>query len=232
MSNGNQLLNTSLEFPAPLKGGLLNEMPINHNFLSPLNFRFILKRAPATEFFIQKINLPGFKLGVPQFPNPFVTIPEPGEHLAYNPLTITFKVDEDLKNYLEIHKWMQALGKPKNFEEYREVAVDVPQISGYGVKSDISLILMTNIKNPSFSINFVDAFPVLLGDIQFDTREEDIQYLTATATFKYTYYDIESLNIEVVEGVTQPPLPPQPNYALSPDNEQIVTEDGEFVVFQ
>jgi hypothetical protein len=192
MSGGTELLNTTVSFPDPERGGLLNEEPLNHNFLSPLNFRFILKRAPATEFFIQNINLPGFKLGEPAFSNPFVTIPEPGEHLAYNPLTITFKVDEDLKNYLEIHQWMKDLGKPKNFHEYRELAVEVPQITGYGVKSDITLILMTNIKNPHYAINFIDCFPVSIGDIQFDTRLEDIAYLTATATFKYVYYDIEN----------------------------------------
>jgi len=197
-SGANELLNTSLASPPVPTGGMLNDISLNHNFLSPLNFRFLLKRAPATEFFIQRINLPGFKLGAPAFGNPFVTIPEPGEHLAYNPLTITFKVDEDLTNYLEIHKWMKHLGKPKNFEEYREVATEMPQISGYGVKSDISLILMTNIKNPNFSINFIDAFPIALGDIQFDTRDPDIQYLTATATFRYIYYDIESLTNELI----------------------------------
>lgn len=196
ISGGNELLNTSLTMPPLETGGLLNDAQLNHNFLSPLNFLFILKRAPATEFFIQRINLPGFKLGAPNYPNPFVNVPEPGEHLQYNPLTIQFKVDENLTNYMEIHRWMKSLGKPKTFEEYQEVATEVPQISGFGVKSDISLILMTNIKNPNFSINFIDAFPISLGDIQFDTRDSDINYLTATATFKYIYYDIEDLNDE------------------------------------
>lgn len=195
-TGGNELLNTSLTLPDPPTGGMLNDPKLNHNFLSPLNFIFILKRAPATEFFIQKINLPGFKLGAPPFANPFVTVPEPGEHLVYNPLTVTFKVDEDLTNYLEIHKWMKELGKPKHFDEYRELAVEVPQITGFGVKSDISLILMSNIKNPNFSINFVDCFPIMLGDVQFDTRDPDINYLTASATFRYIYYDIENLNVD------------------------------------
>lgn len=185
------LLNTSISFPDPPRGGLLNEAKINHNFLSPLNFQFILKRAPATEFFIQKINLPGFKLGSPVYGTPFVGVPEAGEHLSYNPLTITFKVDEELTNYLEIHHWMKDLGKPKDFDEYRRLAVDVSQVSGYGVKSDITLMVMSNIKNPNYAINFVDCFPVALSDIQFDTTRDDIEYLTAAASFKYTYYDID-----------------------------------------
>lgn len=186
------LLNTSYKLPDPKKGGVLNdEGIINHNFLSPLNFRFLLKRAPHVEFFIQKINLPGLTLGAPNFANPFVNVPEPGEHLTYEPLKIVFKVDEDLRNYLEIHRWIKDLGKPKRFEEYQELAVEHPQFTGLGVKSDISLIIMTNIKNAHFSVNFIDAFPISLGSLNFDTTSEDINYITAEAIFKYVYFDVE-----------------------------------------
>jgi len=184
------ILNTSYKLPDPKKGGVLNETPINHNFLSPLNFRFLLKRAPHVEFFIQKINLPGLTLGAPVWANPLVNVPEPGEHLSYEPMKILFKVDEDLKNYLEIHRWIKDLGKPKRFEEYQELATEVPQFTGLGVKSDISLIIMTNIKNPHFSVNFIDAFPIALSQLAFDTTQEDVNYLVAEATFRYTYYDI------------------------------------------
>jgi hypothetical protein len=190
--SGNILLNDSLTLPEPPKGGLLNDELLNHNFLSPLNFRFLLKRAPSVEFFIQKINLPGVKLGVPKFATPFVDIPEPGVDLVYAPLNITFKVDEDLTNYLEIYNWLISLGIPKNFGQYQDVATEVPQISGFGVKSDISLVLMSNIKNPNFVVNFIDAFPIMLSEVVFDTREDDVTYLTATASFKYLYYDIQS----------------------------------------
>ena len=77
--------------------------PTNKNFLSPLNFRFQIKRAPHINFFIQQVNIPG--IGVPevQTPNPMVQIPYPGEHLTYDTLSITFAVDEDLHNYMELH---------------------------------------------------------------------------------------------------------------------------------
>jgi hypothetical protein len=191
MTLGEQLLNTSYELPDPKRGGVLNDTPINHNFLSPLNFKFLLKKAPNINFFIQKVNIPGITLGgPPHYPTPFVNIPEPGDHIKYEPLKIIFKVDEDLQNYLEIHKWIKNLGKPKNFEEYREVAIEVPQFTGFGVKSDISVIVMSNIKNPNYSITFVDAFPTNISEISFDTTQEDINYLTASASFSYSYYDI------------------------------------------
>ena len=184
------ILNDTYRLPDPKRGGVLNETPINHNFLSPLNFRFILKRAPHVEFFIQKVNLPGIALEPPVWSNPFVKVPEPGEHLTYEPLKIVFKVDEDLRNYLEIHRWLKDLGKPKNFEEYQELAVEQPQFTGLGVKSDITIIIMSNIKNPNFGVTFNDAFPIALSQLAFDTTQEDINYLVAEATFRYVYYDI------------------------------------------
>ena len=177
--------------PAP--GGALNTNISNKNFLSPLNFSFTIKRAPHIEFFIQKINLPGLKLDSPIFPTPFVRVPEVGDHLEYEPLKITFKVDEDLQNYLEIHKWLKGLGKPKRFEEYRNLAQQ-PQFIGYGLKSDISLIVMSNIKNPNYKTDFIDAFPISLSALQFDTTNPDINYMTAEASFKYVYYDISSIS--------------------------------------
>ena len=177
---------------APVKGGALNNNIENKNFLSPLNFSFTIKRAPHIEFFIQKINLPGITLDSPIFATPFVNVPEVGDHLAYETLKITFKVDEDLQNYLEIHKWLKGLGKPKRFEEYRDLAQQ-PQFIGYGLKSDISLIVMSNIKNPNYKVDFIDAFPVSLSKLQFDTTNPDINYMIAEASFKYVYYDISKL---------------------------------------
>jgi hypothetical protein len=186
-SQGKFYSNTS-----PPTGGAVNDNVTNKNFLNPLNFVFSIKRAPHIEFFIQKINLPGLKLDSPTYATPFVKIPEVGDHIDYELLKITFKVDEDLQNYLEIHKWLKGLGKPKNFQEYRDLA-EKPQFIGYGLKSDISLIVMTNIKNPNYTTTFIDAFPVYLSGLQFDTTTPDINYLIAEASFKYTYYDIEKL---------------------------------------
>ena len=84
----------------------LENTPTNPNFLSPLNFKFSIKRAPHINFFTQKISIPSLNLPSYNSPNPFVKIPEPGEHIDYGDLELTFRVDENLKNYLEIHNWI------------------------------------------------------------------------------------------------------------------------------
>jgi hypothetical protein len=167
----------------------IDNTPSNRNFLSPLNFKFQLKRSPHVNFFIQKVNIPPMELPPIASPNPFVNIPYSGEHISYGNLSITFKVDEDLQNYLEIHNWVKALGKPKDFEEYRNIS-SKQEYTGEGLKSDISLMVLSSTKSANYDITFADAFPISLSGIVFNTTDENVIYTEASAEFKYTYYDI------------------------------------------
>jgi hypothetical protein len=71
----------------------IDNTPANRNFLSPLNFKFQIKKAPHVNFFIQKVNIPSVAIPSPQPNNPFVKTPIPGEHVNFGDLTITFKVE-------------------------------------------------------------------------------------------------------------------------------------------
>lgn len=170
----------------------VDNTPANKNFLSPLNFKFQIKKAPHVNFFIQQVNIPSILLQSPEKGNPFVNIPFPGEHLKFGELKIVFKVDEDLKNYLEIHNWIRALGKPENFEQYKTIQ-DQPIASGEGIRSDISLMVLSSSKMANYEVVFVDAFPVTLSDLNFTTVDSDVNYITATASFRYVYYTITNI---------------------------------------
>jgi len=167
----------------------IENTPINHNFLSPLNFKFQIKKAPHVNFFIQKVNIPGISIGSVATPNPYVKFQYSGEHIAYEDLSISFKVDEDLKNYLEIHNWLKSLGKPESYEQYANLA-SKPVYTGDGIMSDISVIVLSSTKMANYDVVYKDAFPVSLSSITFKSTDTDVSYLEATATFKYTIYDI------------------------------------------
>jgi hypothetical protein len=170
----------------------IENTPENKNFLSPLNFRFQIKKAPHVNFFIQQVNIPSITLPSPEPNNIFVKTPIPGEHLTYSELRISFKVDEDLMNYLEIHNWIRALGKPESFEEYKAIS-EKPSYTGDGIYSDISVLVLSSNKMPNFEITYADAYPVFISDLVFKTTDSDISYITAEATFKYTYYKISNI---------------------------------------
>ena len=57
--------------------------------------------------------------------------------------------------------------------------------------SDATLIIYNSSFNEISKVHFKDVFPVSLSTIQFDATAGDINYVTATVTFKYSIYNIE-----------------------------------------
>lgn len=163
--------------------------PANKNFLSPLGFRFTLTRAPNLSFNVQEARIPGLQLSQAESQTPFITIPI-ASHITYNPLSISFRVSEDLDDYLEIHDWMVGLGAPESFAQYKALK-DIEPGNPQGVYSDISLLIMNSSMRPNIKVTFYDAFPISLGDLQFLTTDTDVNYIQCTADFEYLRYKIE-----------------------------------------
>jgi len=170
----------------------LDSNPANKNFLSPLNFSFKIKKAPYTNFFIQKVNVPRMFLPEVTVPTPFINLPKPGDHITFDTLSITFKVDEDMTNYMEIYTWLVEMGKPQNFDQYATIQNQDP-MTGLGIYSDIEIEILDGKRNANYGVVFQDAYPTDLGELQFDSTAEDIDFVTASATFKYKLYTIEKV---------------------------------------
>lgn len=167
----------------------LDKNPTNVNFLDPHKFSFNIRRLPHVNFFIQKVNLPSLTLPSVTTHNPFSTIPQPGDRISWGNLKVTFKVDEELKNWEEIFNWLIALGFPDEHSQYNEI-VNSCALCGEGIKSDIELIVNNNNNNPSRTFTFRDCFPTFLSELEFITTDPDVNFLTATAEFVYISYKI------------------------------------------
>ncbi len=165
---------------------------INKNFLTQVGFKFGIKKLPTTNFFTQALNLPGREMGFPSIPTPFKSIPMAGDHIKFNDFTLTFKVDEDMENYIEIINWMEGITFPDNFEQNR-LLEQKPKPTGDGVYSDGSLIIFNSSRNPIIEINFIDMFPKSITDIVFDARDTKLEYIQATAIFKFRKFTIKRL---------------------------------------
>jgi len=168
---------------------------LNNNFLSPVGYKFTLARTPNLNYNIQRINLPGITLSTTKIANPFVPIPITGK-ITYNQLNATFKVNEDLDNYLEIHNWMTALGSDDDFTDYATLKenqnVRNKNITN-GLTSDLNLSIMTSSMNPNISVNFHDCFPIELTDLQFNSSDASLEYIEASVSFVYLRYKITQL---------------------------------------
>jgi len=172
----------------------------NKNFLNPTGFRFILNRAPKVVFFSNQASIPGLNLGVTEQSTYLKDIPIPGDKLQFQDLTLRFLVDEDLENYLEIQHWLRGLGFPDSLKEIYEWQSSNPNApsSTLNYTSDGTLNVLSSSNTPNFKVKFLDMFPVSLSDLDFDATDSDIDYLTASVTFKYTIYNITDLDDNIL----------------------------------
>lgn len=164
--------------------------PTNKNFLGQTGFRLVLDRIPNVTYFSQSASLPGISLSVRDSETPLLRYPLPGNTLEFAPFNITFRVDEDMTNYLEIYNWMIGLGFPTSTDQRR---LFIQTSNNRAEESDATLIIMSSKYNPNIRVKFQRMFPESISDLRFDTMATDIEYLEATVTFRYTQYTIESI---------------------------------------
>ena len=169
----------------------------NRNFLSPVGFKFVLERTPKVSFFANTANIPSLSMGNATQPTYLKDIPIPGDKVEYGDFSLRFIVDENLENYMQIHKWIRGLGYPESLKEIFDFQENDPkgaprrEINGLDIFSDGTLQVLNSSYNAQFNVVFKDMFPVDLTSLDFDATNNDIDYFTAEVTFKYTIYNIE-----------------------------------------
>jgi hypothetical protein len=189
----------------------LERQPDKLDYASPTQFRFGINQLPKVEFFTTATNLPSITLSEAIQNTPFKDIPIPGNKLEYGDLEVTFICDEYLENYTSLHEWMLAFGFPKNREQFstfrsttsnsptntkgsnNDIGVTSATTAMKGMFSDATLTILSNKNNPIVEVRYADIFPTALSGLDFNQNATDVEYLSATATFKYKLYEIIAL---------------------------------------
>ena len=161
--------------------------PNEINQLNVVSFQTNFTRIPNVNFFCQSVNIPSMSLGSFMQPTTFMDQPVEGDTLTLEQLNVSFYVNEDLSNYLEIYYWMIALGFPDNYSQFalKENVNDAGNTTSI-LRSDMNIILNTNKSNPNFSVTFKDAFPVSLGAIALDVQNTTLEPIAVEASFAYS----------------------------------------------
>ena len=187
-----------------------NRQPSKLDYASPTQFKFQITKLPKVEYFCTAANVPGIALANTTQPTPLADIPIPGETITFSDLEVTFLVDENLENYREIHGWMYGLGFPAARTQFanlvsagrdrfpnpgkQSTSTDAGKVK-YGAEplgpvfSDATLNILTSKNNANIEVRFSDVFPSALSGLQYDQQATDVDYLTATVTFKYKIYE-------------------------------------------
>jgi hypothetical protein len=163
---------------------VLNRSPQNTNPLQATKFLLTFARIKAVQYFCQEVNLPGVSLGEVNRATPFLDMYSPGTKLTYEPLDVTFTIDEELQSWKNMYDWFLTIASPDGFEGRTYVR----ELQRSEHLSDATLTVLSALNNPILRIEFTNVFPLSLSDIQFDTKSSADNIITAKATFRYQSY--------------------------------------------
>ena len=164
------------------------EQPSNRNFLNPIGFLLKLEKFDGVDFFCQTANIPDVQMPTVEVASPFRNLPIiPGGGVTFGDFSVTFIVDEDLKNYNSIASWIRDNGNA----DQRSRTTEVDDIYTLG-----QLHIVTNQYNPAFIVEFQNIFPVSLSGLRFDATMSDAEYITAEVVFKHQQFFLRDKNLQ------------------------------------
>ena len=192
------------------QGDALSRQPTVFDYSQQSQFKVFLPLFPTTEWFVVRANVPGVSLGQAIQTTPMVDMPIIGDKLTYDDFYVTFLVDEELKNYTEMHDWLVNCAAPQERSQFRgkESPAGIPKrpqteimdlILGNVKESDrdlysnLDLFIMSSKNNPVVKIQMVEAFPISLTNIEYSHQESDVTYAECTATFAFSYFTISAI---------------------------------------
>ena len=157
--------------------------PLNKNDLTTNKFLLYIPRLPTVTYFCQRANLPSIFFGSAQQSTPtgLGPINRPGTRQTYEDLQVGFIVDEDMKNWLEIHDWMISLGTDIGTKEI---------LSEDQKSSSAALYILNSSYNINLTVTFYNLYPTALTGLDFDVSVQDIDPVISSVTFSYTHYRI------------------------------------------
>ena len=156
-----------------------------HNVLQVNYFQFVLDRVPNMVYYCQTANLPGIGYGIANQPTVLGhAVNVPTGAFRFEDLQLTFRVDENLENWLEIYNWMRTTG---NYESAANTLT-------YNEKTSGGKLIITNSSyKPKFSVDFKHIFPTYLSSINFSVTQPKSMEVISTVKFAFTGYTISGL---------------------------------------
>ena len=168
------------------KESVLDRQPTNQNYIYPTYFQFALSAMPKLEYFVTKVNLPGFGYDSPlEQQNRFTSIRHPANKVRFETFQLDFLVDEDMTNWLEISDWIRRSSVVDDHLDILENTKDH--------FCDGTLMITNSAMRPNVEVSFRNMFPISISGFDFDSTITELTPWTATAVFAYDFYEIKKL---------------------------------------
>lgn len=171
--------------------------PENPNLLASNYFFFKIARIPNFTYFVQSANLPMISTRSLNQPSSLGTFPKiPATNYYFDDLQVSFLVDAEMKNWLEIYNWLQGIGNLK--DDVTNLNYDESDMNG--VFSEATLLVTNSAFTPILQANFKYVFPKLLGGINFTTQNTSSEPISCSVNFSYSYYELLAIGASGASG--------------------------------
>lgn len=157
--------------------------PDELNLLNNVQFKLEIHNLPNVTYFIQNAVLPSISLEGGILPSPSRDIPVAGHKMEFDPLNVSFLIDQDLRNYEEIYYWMIRITQERLMANWT---------------TDMSLHFLTGQMNISRTIKFVGAHPMNIAEVAVSSDDSDSTHVLGNVTFAYQYFTFSDGNFPFV----------------------------------
>jgi len=159
------------------------------NFLQPTGFKVIVskEKLPYLSFMSQSVTHPSMEINATEIGYKRMgSVPFIGDAIEFGAVTIDVLLDENMNVYGEIYNWMERMVETKHKLNSGVLYGNADQtLSDY---CDIRIQVLTNSNNANREFQYVNAFPITLGDVSFASTNEDT-FITCPMTFRFDYFE-------------------------------------------
>jgi hypothetical protein len=187
-----------------------SQQPTVYDYATGTQWRLVFNRLPKTTWFCTAANIPGITLGEAQYATPMTDMIVTGDKLTFETLNITFIVDEELQNYRELWDWLVGMGSPVKHSQWQTILTEGDgAVRQFGTNdadprtkstyeesnlySDSTLIVYNSKNKAKVNVQFKNMFPTSLSALEYSQELTDVEYFKASATFRYLYYEFETI---------------------------------------
>jgi hypothetical protein len=174
----------------------------NPNFVDNTNFLRVNKYAitfinlKEIMYFCPRVNIPTVGLNVIKRPTMLESYPIPGTKIEYDQtFSIDFFIDEDLRNYDSVYRWLISLAPVDDLKDYaKEFETGIWSLAPKNMRkgiTDATISILTNSYTSNYSFIFRDVFPYSLTGFNMETSVSTPAPVTATAHFAFSRFHLE-----------------------------------------
>lgn len=153
------------------------DAPIETNILKGYQYKFDISIFPHVSYHSQSVQLPSVSIDSPIFATPHRDLNLPGTKMTFDPITLTFLVDDNLNNWKEVYYWMLKMTFDK--AKYKEFN---------SLQADGTLHILNGDLTPKTIVKFVNLHPTSLSELSFDSTQTDPDPQVAFITMEYDYF--------------------------------------------